>query len=142
MKQFVIAPFTFALCFTASLAGPFTTQTTRIAVPAFVTGTDTGDTTPTTSDTIHLDATVYLPDGVSAPAPVVLVLHGFGGSQDDPKNVELAEDFAAAGYVVLTPSARGFGDSEGEVNLAGPGEINDLKTIIRYSGRQHRYQRQ
>ena len=37
---------------------------------------------------------------------------------------------ASAGYVVLTPTARGFGDSDGLVTLGGPNEINDLKTMI------------
>jgi predicted acyl esterase len=32
--------------------------------------------------------------------------------------------------VVLTPSTRGFGDSDGLVTLCGPNEVNDLKTII------------
>src|SRR5205823_4923165 len=36
----------------------------------------------------------------------------------------------SAGYVVLTPSTRGFGDSDGLVTLCGPNEVNDLKTII------------
>ena len=58
------------------------------------------------------------------------MLHGFGGSKTYSRTVTLAEDFASAGYVVLAPSLRGFGDSDGEVTLAGPNEINDLKTII------------
>lgn len=108
----------------------FTTHDTLISVPAAASGTTNGDTSATTTNHIQLDATVYLPDGATSPAPVIIVLHGFGGSKDYSKTVQLAEDFANAGYVVLAPSLRGFGNSDGEVTLAGPNEINDLKTII------------
>jgi predicted acyl esterase len=113
----------------AALAS-FTTQSTLIPVPAAADGTTNGDTTATTTNTIQLDATVYIPDGATSPAPVIIVLHGFAGAKDNSKNVAIAEDFANAGYVVLTPTLRGFGDSDGKVSLAGPNEVNDLKTII------------
>jgi predicted acyl esterase len=111
----------FSLCglLTAN-AGTFTKHNTFIDVPA----------SESSSNTIQLDAAVYLPDDAISPAPVIVVLHGFGGSKNYSKTVLLAEDFASAGYVVLTPSLRGFGDSDGEVTLAGPNEVNDLKTII------------
>lgn len=121
------------LSFCALLAangGTFTTHDTLISVPAAASGTTNGDTSATTSNSIQLDATVYIPDGATSPAPVIIVLHGFGGSKDYSKTVLLAEDFASVGYVVLAPSVRGFGNSDGEVTLAGPNEINDLKTII------------
>jgi predicted acyl esterase len=111
-------------------AGTFTTQNTLIPVPESATGTASGDTSANSSNNIHLDARVYIPDGVSAPAPVVLIIHGYGGSKTDSRVVALATDFASNGYVVLTPTVRGFGQSEGLVSLAGPNEINDLKTII------------
>src|SRR5436190_1662141 len=99
-------------------------------LPAQATGTAAGDTSDATSDTIHLDARVYIPDGVAAPAPVLVIIHGFGSSKTSSSVVTLAQDFARQGYVVLTPTTRGFGDSDGLVSLAGPNEINDLKTII------------
>jgi predicted acyl esterase len=114
----------------AANGGTFTTHDTLIAVPAASAGLTNGDTSATASNNIQLDATVYIPDGATSPAPVIVVLHGFGGSKNYSKTVLLAEDFANAGYVVLAPSLRGFGDSDGEVTLAGPNEINDLKTII------------
>jgi poly(3-hydroxybutyrate) depolymerase len=43
---------------------------------------------------VQMQGIVFLPDDVPVPAPVVIVLHGFAGSKDDPKNVELAEDEA------------------------------------------------
>ena len=111
-------------------ATTFTTQDTLIPVPAEATGTASGDTSPNSSNNIHLDARVYIPDDVSAPAPVVLIIHGYGGSKTDSRVVAMATDFATNGYVVLTPTVRGFGQSDGLVTLVGPNEVNDLKTII------------
>src|SRR2546430_2943927 len=98
-----------AIC-SLAVAGTFTTTNTLIPVPASATGTDAGDTSPSTTDTIHLDARVYIPDGVSAPAPVVIIIHGYGASKNTGSVVTIAQDFAAAGYVVVTPTTRGFGD--------------------------------
>ena len=44
----------------------------------------------------------------------------------------LAAYIAAAGYTVLSYTARGFGEGEsgGRVTIAGPDEINDLKQVI------------
>jgi putative CocE/NonD family hydrolase len=61
---------------------------------------------------------------------VVVVIPPYGGSKNSSLVIDLAQDFAAQGYVVLTPTLRGFGDSDGLVTFAGPNEINDLKTII------------
>ena len=120
----------FSLVSAQAWGGTFTTADTLIRVPAQATGTAAGDTSDATSDTIHLDARVYIPDGVAAPAPVLVIIHGFGSSKTSSSVVTLAQDFARQGYVVLTPTTRGFGDSDGLVSLAGPNEINDLKTII------------
>ncbi|MBI3853736.1 MAG: CocE/NonD family hydrolase [Verrucomicrobia bacterium] len=113
-----------------SFGGAFTKYNTRIPVPARATGTDTGDTESATTNTIRLDASVYIPDGAVAPTPVIIVIHGYAGAKNDERVVMLAEEFASAGYVVLAPTARGFGNSDGNVAVAGPNEINDLKTLI------------
>jgi predicted acyl esterase len=125
----------FVLCLSVSLcagalAGTYSQFDTLIPVPESATATASGDTAAATSSTIHLDARVYIPDGVAAPAPVVVVIHGYGGSKTQGAVVAVAQDLATQGYVVLTPSTRGFGDSDGLVTLAGPNEINDLKTMI------------
>ena len=110
--------------------GTFTTTDTLIPVAAQATATAAGDTSDATTDKIHLDARVYIPDGVTAPAPVIVIIHPYGGSKTSDTAVTLANDFASQGYVVLTPTVRGFGDSDGLVSLVGPNEVNDLKTII------------
>jgi putative CocE/NonD family hydrolase len=114
-----------------SFAGTFTTTDTLIPVAAKATATNSGDTSPDpASGIIHLDARVYTPDGVAAPAPVIIILPPYGGSKASGLVTDLAQDFAAQGYVVLTPTMRGFGESDGLVTFAGPNEINDVKTIV------------
>src|SRR5690242_20635241 len=129
VRWLILAALGFAFCVRAQ-AGTFSQFDTLIPVPASATATASGDTSPNTANTIHLDARVYIPDGVSAPAPVIVLIHGFGASKTSGTIVTVAQDFASAGYVVLTPSTRGFGDSDGLVSLCGPNEVNDLKTII------------
>src|SRR5437588_1555043 len=120
----------FLALLTQALGGTYTIHSTRIPVPATADGTADGDTSASSTNTIQLDANVYVPDGVVAPAPVVVVVHGFAETKNTTTIVTFAEDFAAAGYVVVTPTVRGFGNSDGSVSLVGPNEVNDLKTII------------
>src|SRR5438552_14273139 len=130
MKMPVFLVLIFSLVSAQAWGGTFTTTDTLIPVAARATATAAGDTSDATTDKIHLDARVYIPDGVSAPAPVIVIIHPYGGSKTSDTAVTLANDFASQGYVVLTPTVRGFGDSDGLVSLVGPNEVNDLKTII------------
>jgi predicted acyl esterase len=130
MKQVALI-FVFALALLSrAWGGTFTVHSTRISVPASADGVADGETSDSSTNLISLDANVYIPDGVTAPAPAVVVVHGFAEDKNTTAIVAFAEDFAAAGYVVVTPSVRGFGNSDGLVSLVGPNEINDLKSII------------
>src|ERR1035441_747715 len=123
--------FVFALALLSrALGGTFTVYSTRISAPVSADGLADGETSASSTNLISLDANVYIFDGVAAPAPAVVVVHGFAESKDTLAIGAFAEDFAAAGYVVVTPSVRGFGNSDGLVSLVGPNEINDLKSII------------
>ncbi|MBA3251359.1 MAG: alpha/beta fold hydrolase [Geodermatophilaceae bacterium] len=78
-----------------------------------------------------LDATILVPDGVDAdhPAPAIVVAHGFGGSKQSVRSD--AEALAGQRYVVLTYSARGFGDSTGEIGLNSPDfEVADAQAML------------
>lgn len=130
MKIPALLLFTLLVVLPQAWGGTFTTTDTFIPVAAQATATAAGDASDATTDKIHLDARVYIPDGVSAPAPVIVIIHPYGGSKTSDTAVMLATDFASQGYVVLTPTARGFGKSDGLVSLVGPNEVNDLKTII------------
>ena len=82
------------------------------------------DTTPQ-----PLDVTLFLPEAV--PGPSVILAHGFGGSK--ASTARQAERLAQAGYVVLTYSARGFGESSGQISMNSPDfEISDARALIDY----------
>ena len=87
------------------------------------------DGTQAMDDGVQIAFTRYTPDG-AAPAggwPGVMVLHGLAGNRGtvDP----IASVFAAAGYSVLAYDARGHGASGGEITLAGPREVADLRAL-------------
>ena len=83
----------------------------------------------TMDDGVPIAYTRYTPEG-AAPAggwPGVLVLHGLAGNRGTVEPV--AATFAGAGYAVLAYDARGHGASGGDVTLAGPREVADLRAI-------------
>lgn len=81
------------------------------------------------STSVEIDADLYLPDAV--PAPAVVLAHGFGGSK-----ASLSEEAAYLrdrGFAVLAYSARGFGSSSGLISMNAPDfEIADAARIIDY----------
>jgi pimeloyl-ACP methyl ester carboxylesterase len=75
-----------------------------------------------------LDVTVRVPGG-TGPHPLVAVLHGWGGNKGSAGF--LADPLLADGHAVLRYSARGFGESWGQVNLADVHvELEDLRSVI------------
>ncbi len=68
---------------------------------------------------IELDTRLYVPDNATArtPKPAIVMTHGFGLTQDANEVVDTAEFFASHGYVVLTWTSSGFGDSGGCITL-------------------------
>jgi ABC-2 type transport system ATP-binding protein len=83
------------------------------------------------ADAAELDTTLYLPASATAdePAAAVVLAHGFGGSKDSV--ADDARDLAGRGYVVLTYSARGFGESTGRIGLDDPRfEVADLSALL------------
>jgi pimeloyl-ACP methyl ester carboxylesterase len=83
---------------------------------------------PSEVDGTLLDVTVVTPPG-RGPHPLIAVLHGWGGSKDGFGY--LWEPLLADGHAVLRYSARGFGRSWGQVNLADVNvELADLRSMI------------
>ena len=78
---------------------------------------------------VLLDGGVDVPSS-GCPCPGVIINHGFLGSWHDSENV--AQAVAARGYVVLRYSSRGFGASNGEVDLVGPKEVQDLLDAVHW----------
>ena len=93
----------------------------------------------TTPDTlgapVSLDTDVYVPDGTppSAGFPLLEIFHGGGSTKDNPYDAAHASRFADDGYVVLSYSARGHGDSGGQTTVAGPAEIRDLFDVTAWA---------
>src|SRR5438105_1484588 len=80
------------------------------------------------ADRTLLDAQLRLPSG-SGPFPLVVLLHGWGGSKTT--SGDIADKLVANGYAVLRYSARGFGQSWGKINLSDVGvERRDLQSMI------------
>jgi ABC-2 type transport system ATP-binding protein len=75
-----------------------------------------------------LDVTVRIPPK-TGPHPLVVNLHGYGGSKNSSSSWD--DKLIARGYAVLRYSARGFGKSWGQVNLADRDvELRDLRSMI------------
>ena len=80
-----------------------------------------------TAPGISIDTSQYLPKKL--PAPAILIAHGFGGSKDSVESD--AKFFAAKGFVVMTWSARGFGESTGQIEMNSiDGEVADTRALI------------
>ena len=93
----------------------------------------------TTPDTlgapVSLDTDVYVPDGAPPPAgfPLLEIFHGGGSTKDNAYDAAHARRFADDGYVVLSYSARGHGNSGGQTTVAGPAEIRDLFDVTAWA---------
>ena len=86
-----------------------------------------GPVSATDSTAVELDADLYLPE--KTPAPAVVLAHGFGG--DKSGSADQATKLAEAGFVVLTYSARGFGESTGLISMNSPDfEVADASKLI------------
>ncbi len=120
----------------ASLTALTTTGTALGAAPAnAASGTDVAETQQMVSTgaepdgtPVQLDVSVFTP-GTPGRHPAIVLAHGFGGTKTD--SVSSAELFAAAGYVVVTYTARGFGESGGRIHLDAPAyEVADASKLI------------
>ncbi|KDN86323.1 ABC transporter [Kitasatospora cheerisanensis KCTC 2395] len=80
------------------------------------------------SEGVRIDTSFFTAGG-SGRRPAVLLAHGFGGSKDGER--QRAEELARAGYAVLTWSARGFGESSGQIGLNQPErEVADVSRLV------------
>jgi ABC-2 type transport system ATP-binding protein len=85
---------------------------------------------------VSLDATFFTPSG-SGRVPAILLAHGFGETKDSVRAE--AEVLARAGFAVLTWSARGFGNSTGQIALDSPDyEVKDVEQLVSWLAGQPR----
>jgi predicted acyl esterase len=86
----------------------------------------------TMDDGVRIDATLLEPEG-APPAggwPAIMMFHGLGQKHADL--LPLARAYAAKGYVLFVPDARGHGTSGGLVSLDGPREVADVRTELQW----------
>jgi ABC-2 type transport system ATP-binding protein len=83
---------------------------------------------------VVLDATFFTPRRTGR-IPAILLAHGFSETKDAVRPE--AEQLARAGFAVLTWTARGFGDSTGQVGLDSPDyEVKDVEQLVSWLARQ------
>ena len=88
---------------------------------------DGGPTSAVDPAPVRLEADLWLPEQL--PAPAVVLAHGFGGSKDAV--ADQARLLAERGFAVLAYSARGFGGSTGQISMNAPDfEVTDARRII------------
>src|SRR5450432_3268233 len=91
---------------------------------------------PRDNQHVVLDATFFTPVG-GGKVPAVLLAHGFGETKNAVRPE--AEQLARAGFAVLTWSARGFGQSTGQIALDSPDyEVKDVEQLVSWLARQPR----
>ena len=86
------------------------------------------------ADGTPIVATLMLPEGASAEAPVPAVIgtHGWGGTRSTSPS-GLTQRLIEDGYAIFTWDSRGFGESGGEANVGAPGfEVEDAKALLTY----------
>ncbi|MEU4582214.1 CocE/NonD family hydrolase [Kitasatospora aureofaciens] len=88
----------------------------------------------TAGDGVVLKADVFTPPagtpGADAQGRYPVVVQPASWGQNDLEYVAQGHRFAAAGYVVVTYTVRGFWGSGGEVDVAGPKDVADISTVI------------
>ena len=110
----------------AHAAGTYTVTKTFVEVPA----------APGSTEKIKLWTSIYQPVGADAanPVPVVLHTHGWGGRHDKGLELQSAQMLAGEGYAVVGWDSRGFGNSEGWVELNSPDfEVRDAQRMLDYA---------
>src|SRR6476469_7900029 len=103
---------------------------------------------PTSCDGTPIDVDVTLPAEGDGPFPTILLLHGLGGTKTSFEGTGGDKSynnvfFAQHGYAVVTPTARGFGNSCGRSLAGTPGceagwtrlgdmryEVRDIQTLV------------
>jgi len=112
-------------------ATPTPSETADVGVPVDVEelSVPVGAEPTAPDEAVALDAAVYRTPGGTDRRPAVLLAHGFLSTRADRDGQ--ARELAAQGFVVLTWSARGFGDSGGLVHLDAPDfEVADARALV------------
>ncbi|MFI7587618.1 CocE/NonD family hydrolase [Spongisporangium articulatum] len=87
----------------------------------------------TMRDGIVLTALVVVPKGVTGKQPLVLIPSAWGGEKGQMQVA--AGVLAKRGMIAINYATRGFKESQGQVELAGPNDIHDVSDLIDWAGK-------
>lgn len=84
------------------------------------------------SDGVEIAANIFVPTAIEAGelAPAVIFINSW--AMNEYEYVKQAGVLAEQGYIVLSYSTRGFGQSGGMINTGGPKDMDDLSRVIDY----------
>lgn len=81
-------------------------------------------------DGVNLEANIFVPTNLEGLAPAVIFINSWG--LNEYEYLAQAADLAENGYIVLSYTTRGFGESGGLIGTAGPLDMSDYSTVIDY----------
>lgn len=84
----------------------------------------------TSADGTKIDGNVMVPTGGNSSSRYPAIVFVNSWALDKIEYLAQAAQFAKKGYVVLTYSTRGFGNSGGLINVAGPKDMEDLRAAL------------
>jgi len=88
--------------------------------------------TVTSTDGTKIDGNVMIPNGGNANSRYPAIVFVNSWALDKIEYLAQAAAFAKKGYITLTYSTRGFGNSEGLINVAGPKDMEDLRAVLNW----------
>ncbi|MCP5325348.1 MAG: prolyl oligopeptidase family serine peptidase [Oceanospirillaceae bacterium] len=81
-------------------------------------------------DGTQIAGNIFVPTNVSGPRPAIIFVSSWG--LNEYEYLAEAARFAEEGYIVLSYSARGWGESGGLIDTAGPKDMEDFSSAIDY----------
>jgi predicted acyl esterase len=86
------------------------------------------DITIYADDGVNLEANIFVPNNIDGSAPAVVFINSW--ALNEYEYLQQAADLAEKGYIVLSYTTRGFGESGGAIDTAGPLDIADYSKVI------------
>src|SRR5690606_9256025 len=80
------------------------------------------------SDGVNLEANIFVPTAGKGPFPAVIFVNSW--CLNEYEYLTVAARLAKHGYVVLSYSSRGWGESGGLVDTAGPKDMDDFSQVV------------
>jgi predicted acyl esterase len=79
-------------------------------------------------DGVNLEANIFVPTNLSGSAPAIIFINSW--ALNEYEYLKQAGELAEKGYIVLSYTTRGFGESGGVIDTAGPNDLSDLSNVV------------